>query len=103
MGEGMKKGMGMVGSEGSVASYFRIWESRWALRPVRAQVARDSEANAILVAFAPYDDPEIALSIVVERGGSGSLVAGIAAEILEYYFSSKDTISAPVVENTMIR
>ena len=68
-----------------------------------AQVHRDQEANAIMVAFAPYDDPEIALSIVVEHGGSGSLVAGIAAEIFEYYFASKDALDAPAVENTMIR
>ena len=101
--EAVKKGMGMVGSEGSVASYFQDLGVKVGVKTGTAQVARDSEANAILVAFAPYDDPEIALSIVVERGGSGSLVAGIAAEILEYYFSSKDTISAPVVENTMIR
>ena len=56
-----------------------------------------------MVAFAPYDDPEIAISIVVERGGSGSAVAGIAAEILEYYFAAKDSFNAPAAENTMIR
>lgn len=101
--EAIKKGMGMVASEGSVAAYFQSLGVKVGVKTGTAQVARDSEANAILVAFAPYDDPEIAMAVVVERGGSGSLVAGIAAEILEYYFSSKDVLSAPAVENTMIR
>ena len=101
--EAVKKGMGMVAAEGSAAVYFRDLPVKVGAKTGTAQVHRDQEANAILVAFAPYDDPEIALSIVVERGGSGSLVAGIAAEILEYYFASRDALEAPPVENTMIR
>ena len=69
-----------------------------------AQVSPNSEANAILVAFAPYDDPQIALCIVVERGGSGSAVAGIAAEILDAYFSpANDAMKLQAGENTLIR
>ena len=101
--EAVKKGMGMVASEGSVARRFGTLPVKIGAKTGSAQVARDQEANAILVAFAPYDDPEIALCIVVERGGSGSAVADIAAEILEYYFSSKDALDAPAIENTLIR
>jgi len=101
--EAVKKGMGMVADQGSVASYFRNLGVQVGVKTGTAQVAGSEEANAILVAFAPYDDPEIALSIVVERGGSGSAVAGIAAEILEYYFSSRDALAAPAAENTLIR
>ena len=68
-----------------------------------AQVSRNSEAHAILLAFAPYDDPEIAISIVVEHGGSGTAVAAIAAEILDNYFSSRDVMDAPAAENTLAR
>lgn len=101
--EAIKKGMGMVASEGSAASYFRDLPVKVGAKTGTAQVHRDQEANAILVAFAPYDDPEIAISIVVEHGGSGSSVAAIAAEILEYYFASRDALDAPAIENTMIR
>ena len=55
------------------------------------------------MAFAPYEDPEIAISIVVEHGGSGTLVSAIAAEIFEYYFSAKDAMDAAVTENTLVR
>jgi penicillin-binding protein 2 len=52
---------------------------------------RDWEGNlpthAWFTAFAPFDDPEIALVVFVEGGGEGGIVAvPIAAEILSYYF-----------------
>ena len=55
------------------------------------QPDRDEEGNlpthAWFTAFAPYDDPEIALVVFVEGGGEGSAVAApIAAEILRHYF-----------------
>lgn len=101
--DAVKRGMGMLASEGSVASYFRNLPVQVGAKTGTAQVAKESEANAIFVAFAPYDDPEIAISIVVERGGSGTYVAAIAQEILEYYFSARDAMDALPAENTLIR
>jgi penicillin-binding protein 2 len=53
---------------------------------------RDWEGNlpthAWFTAFAPFDDPEIALVVFVEGGGEGSVVSvPVAAEILSYYFN----------------
>ena len=53
---------------------------------------RDREGNlpthAWFVGFAPYDNPQIALTVFVFGGGEGSAVAvPIAGEILDYYFS----------------
>ncbi len=99
----IKRGMGMVASEGSAARYFRDLPVKVGAKTGTAQVSRNSEAHAILVAFAPYDDPEIAISIVVEHGGSGTLVSAIAAEIIDYYFSARDTMDAPPAEKTLVR
>lgn len=99
----VKRGMGMVASEGSAARYFRDLPVKVGAKTGTAQVSRNSEAHAILVAFAPYDDPEIAISIVVEHGGSGTLVSAIAADIIDYYFSARDTMDAPPVENILVR
>ncbi len=42
--------------------------------------------HSLFIAFAPVDDPKIALAVVVEHGGSGSKVAApIAKEIIDYY------------------
>lgn len=45
--------------------------------------------NAIYIGFAPYDDPKIVVSIVVENTGGGSSVgAPIARELMDYYFAA---------------
>ena len=43
--------------------------------------------HAWITAFAPYDNPEISVTVLVEEGGQGSDVAGpIARDILKAYF-----------------
>lgn len=101
--EAVKKGMGMVVSEGTVARYFRDSPVTVGAKTGTSQVAGSSQPNAVLIAFAPYDEPEIAMAIVVEKGGSGSLVAAIAAEIIDYYFSARDVMDAPSAEGTLVR
>ena len=68
-----------------------------------AQVSAQTESNAVFVCFAPYDDPEIAVAMAVEHGGSGIELANMAAEVLSYYFSSKETREEIPAENTLIR
>jgi len=49
--------------------------------------------HAWFIAYAPVDNPKIALSIVVEQGGhGGSTSAPIAAEIISYYLTGKKII-----------
>lgn len=43
--------------------------------------------NSVLVAYAPADDPQIAVSIVLEYGGGGANAAAILRTIVEYFFS----------------
>ena len=101
--EAIKKGMLAVTQSGSAAKYFRDLDIKVGAKTGSAQVSVESESNAVFVAFAPYDDPEIALCIVVEKGGSGSELGAIAADIISYYFSSEATLGAGQGENTLIR
>jgi penicillin-binding protein 2 len=53
--------------------------------------------HALFVAFAPYDNPEVAVAVVVEHGGhGGSAAAPIAGRILRSYFETKGVIKRPV-------
>ncbi|MDR0305615.1 MAG: penicillin-binding protein 2 [Chitinispirillales bacterium] len=53
-----------------------------------AQNPHGDESHALFVACAPYDDPVIAIAVVVENaGGGGAVAAPIAGEILRYFFS----------------
>ena len=57
-----------------------------------AQVGTDI-ANGVFVAFAPYDDPEIAVAIVIEKGGSGAALAGTAVQVINAYFATDNTVA----------
>lgn len=49
-----------------------------------------SEPHAWITVFAPFYNPEITVTVLVENGGEGSKVAGpIATEILKKYFEGK--------------
>ena len=87
----VKEGMLAVTQSGSVASYFRNLPVEVGAKTGSAQVTGREESNAVFVCFAPYDDPQVAMTIVVEQGGSGSELGRLAAAILQYYFVDKYT------------
>lgn len=54
------------------------------------EIAERLRDHALFIAFAPAQDPRIALAVVVENGGSGSGVAApIARRILNAYFNAQ--------------
>jgi penicillin-binding protein 2 len=49
--------------------------------------------HALFIAYAPADDPKIALAILVENGGHGSSTAApIARQVLDFYLLGKEPI-----------
>lgn len=51
--------------------------------------------HALFLAYAPADDPEIAVAVLVEHGGSGGRVAApIAREVIDFYLSSRGAVAA---------
>jgi len=101
--EAVKAGMLMLTTEGSVRKYFTGLPFQVGAKTGSAQVSANTESNAVFVCFAPYDDPEVAMAIVVEHGGSGGELAAIASDVLSYYFSARETQEAIPEENTLIR
>lgn len=56
-----------------------------------AQWAANKPAHAWFTGFAPYSNPEIVVTILIENGGEGSLTAvPIANEIFAWYFRNKN-------------
>ena len=99
----IKDGMRMAATTGTMGQHFSNSPVAVGAKTGSAQVTGQATANAVLIVFAPYENPEIAIATVVEKGGSGSRVAAIAADIVEYYFSARDAMDAPPAENTLIR
>lgn len=52
-----------------------------------AQKGENIANDALFICFAPYRTPEVAISVVVERGGAGADVAFIARNILDAYIT----------------
>ena len=52
-----------------------------------AQYARNKKTHAWYTVYAPYDDPEIALAVLIEGGGEGYIAAvPVARDVLKWYF-----------------
>ena len=53
--------------------------------------------HALFIAFAPADDPKLAMAILVENGKHGGSTAGpIAREIFDYYLTGKKPVLKPL-------
>lgn len=54
-----------------------------------AQWSTTKQTHAWFTAFAPYDDPQVVITVLVEEGGGGDVISvPIADEILKWYFTS---------------
>ncbi len=51
------------------------------------KLAERHRDHSLFIAFAPYEDPKIALAVIVENGGFGAAAAApLARNVLDYYF-----------------
>lgn len=84
--EAVKRGMLGVVDEGSASGIFADYPVAVGGKTGTAQVGNNVGNNALFVAFAPYDDPEIAICVVLEHGETGMNAAYIARDIFDAYF-----------------
>ena len=104
----VKRGMLKVGTTGYCADYFDHLSVQVACKTGTSQEIRqiDGESvkinNGFLMAFAPYENPEIAIAVVGEGMTSGVFVAPVVADICEYYFGQSGTFEDFSPEDTFI-
>ena len=104
--EAVKQGMWAVANdpESTVDQYLSNLAVEVGAKTGSAQVGPPSgRPTPCSSCFAPYDDPEIVISIVVEGGASGGNLAQAAGEIVNYYFSAEHTVESVDAENTLLR
>ena len=98
----VKRGMREVGVTGYCARYFSYLPVEVACKTGTSQEYRKINGvstkinNGFLIAFAPYDDPQIAIAVVGEGMVSGVYVAPVVAAIVEYYCGLSD--SSPEIQ-----
>ncbi|HOP11409.1 MAG TPA: penicillin-binding transpeptidase domain-containing protein [Oscillospiraceae bacterium] len=87
------KGMLSVTLDGTGAGVFGDYPIKVGGKTGSAEVSSGSP-NAVFVAFAPYDDPQIAVAIVIEHGWHGGEAANVAKAIFDAYFFPDGTEAA---------
>ena len=98
----VKDGMHRLTTTGSLASYFSKCVVDAGAKTGTAQISEEVKNNGVFVCFAPFDDPEIAVAIVIEQGGSGAALASTGVEILNAWFTA-DQIGAVIIgENQLL-
>ena len=73
------------------ATYFKNYDIQVAAKTGTAQHGSGGSDHAAFVCYAPYENPEIAVAIYVEKGAQGGLLAPIAKAIFDYYFAQSQT------------
>ncbi|WP_432823508.1 penicillin-binding protein 2 [Trichloromonas sp.] len=72
-------------------------------RTPKAEIAYRFRDHALFVGYAPADNPQIALAVVVEHGGSGSgAAAPVAKQIFARYFGAPLDKEAPISVDSVI-
>lgn len=106
--EAITTGMGQV-IEADDITYFEDLEKsgvKVGCKTGTAELTRTKSKcyNALFVAFAPIDDPEIVICSVVEKSPyAGAQSSCITADIMNYYFSEEATLERVENENRLLR
>ena len=61
------------------------------------------DVNGVFIAFAPYDKPQIAVAVAIEKAEAGADLAPVAVDILNAYFSKEEIGTVTIGENTLIQ
>lgn len=90
--EGMK---GVAGEDGTAQRFFNedryddVKNNMGAKTGTAEKTTIDLENNAWMVAFAPYDEPEIAICVYIPHGFSGSWCSYTIRDVLDYYLEHR--------------
>ncbi len=84
------QGMRMVALEGGPYQEFSKLSTKVACKTGTSEVIVNGvkRNNGFLITYAPYENPEIAVSSVVELAGSGSETAEITSQIIDYWYQN---------------
>ena len=89
--EGM---LAAAGPGGTARSIFEDYPIAVASKTGTAQIEGRGMNEGIFVAYAPADNPQIAIAVVVEKGGGGAAVMPIARMVFDHFFATSGTFLA---------
>lgn len=85
----VKSAMKRVVEDGTAATIFNNTTVPIGGKTGSAETGKGN-ANGVFIGFAPYDDPELCVTVVIEHGSKGANAAVAAKMILEDYFEKQE-------------
>lgn len=100
--EGMEQ---VVNSPYNESNYLNFIDCAWhvAGKTGTAQKGENITNDAIFICYGPYDDPEVAVAVVVERGGSGAGIVHVARQIMDAYINIRSYSDTSESEMSLLR
>lgn len=97
--EAYVEGMRLAVTGGTAYTYFGNYDIPVCAKTGTASHGSGGSDHGSFVCFAPMEDPEIAISIYVEKGAQGGNLGKIARAIMDVYFAGQDAGDVAVYEN----
>ena len=100
----LQRGMKAVAKTGTAHAALANYQVAVAAKTGTVQSSNSAVNNGVFVCYAPADDPQIAIAVVVEKGGSGSALISIAKDMMDAYFADSEMSSLDIyTDNSLLR
>jgi len=98
----VKDGMRRVTEDGTAKAVFENFSIPVGGKTGTAEVSSGSD-TVLFVGFAPYDNPQIAVAVVLEHGATSRYAAQVARDMFEYYLGLSDVSDEKELMNTLLK
>lgn len=100
----LQRGMRAVATTGTASSVLASYPVPVAAKTGTVQKDTSSVNDGVFVCYAPANDPQIAIAVVVQKGGSGAALISIARDMMDAYFSgSTYTTQSIYTDNSLLK
>ena len=100
----LQQGMRAVAKTGTAAQALSNYQVPVAAKTGTVQQDNSAVNDGVFICYAPADDPEIAIAVVVEKGGSGSALISIAKDVMDTYFAgTSQSVSTVSPDNSLLK
>ena len=100
--DAVKQGMLSVTVDGTGSTVFADYCIKIGGKTGTSQTNKGADHSTYIV-FAPYDNPQVAISVILEHGDSGYSAGSIVKSLLDAYFFSEGNNKEDTVPNTVLK
>ena len=97
----VKAGMRSVTEDGTGSATFKNYPIQVGGKTGTSQVSNGAD-HSVFIAFAPFDNPEIAVAIVLEHGSSTQTCSSVGRAMMDAYFFANETTVDTTKPNTVL-